>query len=265
MKNMRLLIIGLLLLGSGMVIGSAINHRPIPSVPPVVATPTGTPTLEQKQFEGPFLVTRVIDGDTIGLENGEKLRYIGIDTPETVDPRKPVQCFGKEASAKNKELVEGKRVWLQKDVTDRDKYHRLLRYVYLGDPGKIETVFVNLELVKQGFAHSYSYPPDISRQDEFVAAEKEAQEKHLGLWSSCSVKAQSEIAPSISPIVMLPSNEQNGSCVIKGNVGASGEKIYHLPGCGSYDKTAIDESRGEKWFCSESEAVAAGWRKAKNC
>ncbi|MEK7719466.1 MAG: thermonuclease family protein, partial [Bacteroidota bacterium] len=70
-----------------------------------------------------------------------------------------------------------------------------------------------------------------------------------------------------TPIPSFPSTSSNPSpdCKIKGNIGATGDKIYHLPGCGSYEKTKIDESRGEKWFCSESEAVSAGWRKAKNC
>ncbi len=124
-------------------------------------------------------VSRVVDGDTIELDNGQKVRYIGIDTPETVDPRKPVQCFGKEASKKNKELVEGKTVRLEKDVSDKDKYGRLLRYVYVGD------LFVNLELVKQGFAHSYTYPPDVKYQEEILAAEQEAREASRGLWQAC--------------------------------------------------------------------------------
>ena len=129
--------------------------------------------------DGLVRVVHVIDGDTIELEGGERIRYIGMDTPETVDPRKPVQCFGLEASRKNKELVEGKRVRLEKDITDRDRYGRLLRYVWVGD------VFVNLELVRQGFAHSYSYPPDIAHQDQFRAAEREAREANKGLWSAC--------------------------------------------------------------------------------
>ena len=124
-------------------------------------------------------VIRVVDGDTIEIEGGEKLRYIGMDTPETVDPRKSVQCFGKEASEKNKELVLGKTVRLEKDVSDRDRYGRLLRYVWVGE------IFINLELVKQGFAHSYSYPPDVKYQSQFVLVEKEAREKKLGLWSLC--------------------------------------------------------------------------------
>src|SRR3990167_7168568 len=146
-----------------------------------VAEVIGEPPTKQFDITGEFaIVKRAIDGDTVELENGEKVRYIGIDTPETLDPRKPVQCFGKNASAKNKELVEGKPVWLVKDITDKDKYGRLLRYVYLGDPTQESSTFVNLELVKQGFAHSYSYPPDIKFQEEFIQAERVARETKLG-------------------------------------------------------------------------------------
>lgn len=209
-----------------------------------------------------LLVTRVIDGDTIEVENGERIRYIGIDTPETVDPRKPVQCFGKEATEKNKELVEGKQVRLEKDITDRDRYNRLLRYVYVADTPKRSELFVNFELVKQGFAYSYTYPPDVAHQSEFIAAQEEAQEAGRGLWSTCPLSSPTPL-PSLS--ILSPSSPQSAGCLIKGNIGSTGEKIYHLPGCGSYEKTKIDESRGERWFCSEDDAVSAGWRKAKNC
>lgn len=211
-------------------------------------------TNNSESYNGSIKVVRVVDGDTIEIEGGEKVRYIGIDTPETVDPRKPVQCFGVEASKKNKEMVEGKMVRLEKDITDRDKYNRLLRYVWLDD------VFVNLELVKQGFAYSYSYPPDIKYQDQFVKAQQEAREAKKGLWNACpAVQEQTTSTPAVSPA-------SNGdSCLIKGNISTAGEKIYHLPGCGSYSKTTIEESRGEKWFCTEAEAQAAGWRKALNC
>lgn len=197
-------------------------------------------------------VVRVVDGDTIEIEGGEKVRYIGIDTPETVDPRKPVQCFGVEASKKNKELVEGKMVRLEKDITDRDKYNRLLRYIWLDD------VLVNLELVKQGFAYSYSYPPDIKYQDLFVKAQQEARDSKQGLWNACPDAEKKTVVPIVD-------SAPNGSCLIKGNISTSGEKIYHLLGCGSYSKTQIDEARGEKWFCTEAEAQTAGWRKALNC
>ncbi len=203
-------------------------------------------------------VVRVVDGDTINvLINGktEPVRYIGIDTPETVDPRKPVQCFGVEASKKNKELVEGSVVRLEKDITDRDKYNRLLRYVWLGD------VLINEKLVADGFAKSYSYPPDVKYQERFVAAEKKARENKLGLWTACT----SETTIPVSTTPQTPSVASDPSCTIKGNIGASGEKIYHLQGCGSYTKTVIDESRGEHWFCTEADAQSAGWRRALNC
>lgn len=199
-------------------------------------------------------VVRVIDGDTIEIEGEERLRYIGIDTPETVDPRKPVQCFGVEASNKNKELIEGKMVRLEKDITNRDKYNRLLRYVWVDD------TLINLELVKRGFAYSYSYPPDIKYQDLFVQAQQEARDAKRGLWDSCPA-----VTPAGTQVPASQESSSGGSCVIKGNVSALGEKIYHLPGCGSYEKTKIDEARGERWFCGESEALAAGWRKALNC
>lgn len=132
-------------------------------------------------------VVRVIDGDTIEIEGGEKVRYIGIDAPETSDLRKLVQCFGVEAFRKNKELVEGKMVRLERDVVDRDKYGRLLRYVWLAD------IFVNLELVRQGFAYSYTYPPNIKNQEQFIKAQQEARETKQGLWSSCLTNQEQSV------------------------------------------------------------------------
>lgn len=135
-----------------------------------------------KSFVGEFKVVRVIDGDTLEIAGGERVRYIGIDAPETVDPQKPVECFGPEATAKNKALVAGKTVRLEKDLTDRDKYNRLLRYVYVGE------TFINQELVRQGFALATAYSPDTKYQAELSAAQKEAQTSARGLWSVCLQK-----------------------------------------------------------------------------
>lgn len=227
----------------------------------------GSAQVLSEQTDDSFLVTRVIDGDTIEIEGGKKVRYIGIDTPESVDPRKPVECYGREASSENKRLVEGKAVRLEKDVSETDQYGRLLRYVY------VDGVLVNEYLVRQGFAYAPTYPPDVKFQDLFRQAETEARETNHGLWGGCS--------PQLSPTMKQLSNPPAGEagetivpkadrdvkqgCAIKGNISSSGEKIYHLPGCGSYEKTSIDEDRGERWFCTEEEAVSAGWRKAKNC
>lgn len=133
-------------------------------------------SISQKTF---VKVIKIIDGDTIQIEGGEKVRYIGIDTPETVDPRKPVGCFGEEASKKNKELVEGKIIKMEKDISETDRYGRLLRYVWIRD------IFVNDYLIRQGFATAATFPPDVKYEKQFREAEKEAREKGLGLWSSC--------------------------------------------------------------------------------
>ena len=151
--------------------------------------------------------------------------------------------------------MEGRIVRLEKDITDRDKYNRLLRYVWVGD------TFVNLALVQEGYAQSYSYPPDIKYQDQFVEAQRQAHEAKKGLWDRCA----GETSPAVIPPITPSQDTTNDSCVIKGNISASGEKIYHLPGCGSYVKTQIDTGRGERWFCSEKEAQTAGWRRALNC
>ncbi|MDP1722311.1 MAG: thermonuclease family protein [Candidatus Gottesmanbacteria bacterium] len=125
------------------------------------------------------VVGRVIDGDTIELTDKRKVRYIGVDTPESVDPRRTVQCFGKEAKEENARLVDGKTVRLERDISDTDKYGRLLRYVYVGE------VFVNDYLVRQGAARIDTVPPDVAHREQFLEAEREARREGRGLWGSC--------------------------------------------------------------------------------
>lgn len=123
-------------------------------------------------------INRAIDGDTIELQNGERVRYIGVNAPESVSVRRAGECFGKEAAVFNKNLVEGKVVRLEKDISDRDKYGRLLRFVYLEDG-----TLVNETLVREGYAFASAYPPDIAKQDIFLLVEKVAREEKRGLWS----------------------------------------------------------------------------------
>jgi len=125
------------------------------------------------------LVKRVVDGDTVELQDGRKVRYIGINTPETVHPNKKVECFGKEASSFNKKLVEGKVVELEKDVSEVDRYGRLLRYVY------VNGLFVNEYLVREGYANVSTFPPDVKYKDLFLEAEREARDGSKGFWSKC--------------------------------------------------------------------------------
>lgn len=372
------------------------------------------------------MVTSVVDGDTFKVEidgNIESVRIIGIDTPETVHPSKPVQCFGKEASNALKEVLDGEEVTLEKNpAEDRDKYGRLLRYV------EMDGVDIGASMIEEGFAYSYKQYPH-PRLEEYNALEKEAREENRGLWGTCNgnagefsdvssshpyiaairwgkesgvlsgypdgtfqpdrtvnraeflkivlaaddadVASASEptgfrdvnedawYAPfiryakqqgivqgypdgsfkpeqavnfaealkmayvalgisgdasasgvwyepylshaksnqvlfnnnvnvsagmsrkdvvwivwrllegssgdSVQPPVPSEEEETSDSCEIKGNISSKQEKIYHVPGCGSYNQTKIDEAAGERWFCSEQEAIDAGWRKAENC
>lgn len=131
------------------------------------------------------VVSRVIDGDTIELNNGEKVRYIGIDTPE-LDKGK--ECYAQKSAQKNTDLVLGKTVRLEKDVSERDKYQRLLRYVYITKSEDEKETFVNEILVKNGYAVVSTYPPDVKYKDLFLKAERDAREGGRGLWGECTSK-----------------------------------------------------------------------------
>lgn len=163
-----------------LLISYLISNTPLQNA---LQVPSPTPTMKVaapnfSQLEK-VLVLRVVDGDTIVIEGNKKLRYIGMNAPESVDPRRPVQCYGEEASKRNKELVEGKTITLEKDVSETDKYGRLLRYVYLNG------VMINKQLVEEGYALASSYPPDIKHQPELRLAQKNALSNHRGLWSAC--------------------------------------------------------------------------------
>lgn len=139
------------------------------------------------------VVTRVVDGDTIEVEVTDRVdgpgageaqigpeydvRLIGIDTPESVKPDSPVECFGNEASAAAKELLEGKEVRLVKDVEETDRFDRLLRYVYLGDE------MANARLVVNGYAFAYTYPPNVRHSRLLSELQHSAEANNAGLWS----------------------------------------------------------------------------------
>ena len=144
------------------------------NTPPPTATPT--PAFQRVEAQ----VVEVVDGDTIKVEvDGTvyPVRYIGIDCPETVHPSKPVQWMGPEACDSNRRLVEGKTVYLEKDVSETDQYGRLLCYVFLPDG-----TFVNAELVRLGYAQVSTYPPDVRYQDLFLEMQQEARDSGVGLW-----------------------------------------------------------------------------------
>lgn len=146
-----------------------------------------------------YSVTDVVDGDTVKISmNGTitTLRLIGMDTPETVDPRKPVQCFGKEASNKAKELLLGKKVRLEMDSSQGtlDKYGRTLAYIYRDDG-----LFYNKYMIEQGYAHEYTYNTPYKYQAEFKAAQKTAQTNQAGLWSPSTCNGDTTSSSNTPP------------------------------------------------------------------
>jgi micrococcal nuclease len=140
--------------------------------------------------DGRATVTTVIDGDTIDVEIGgrtERVRLIGIDTPETKKPDSPVECFGPEASTFTASLLPtGTEVLIERDIVGRDDYGRLLGYVHLVGADGRATTFVNLEIVEQGYAGPLTIEPNITFARDFAAAAHRAERADLGLWAACS-------------------------------------------------------------------------------
>ena len=224
-----------------------------------------------------FQVSRVIDGDTIEINYSGKaypVRYIGVDTPEVGQP------FSYEATQKNRELVEGKRVYLEKDISDTDKYGRLLCYVYF------DNLFINAELVRSGYAYVATFPPDVKYQNYFVELQSEAREAGRGLWarspSTPSIPSQNpQSSPSVPSFTapVIPTKPPATTYTPKGTtpaptyypttplanvryVGTVKSNKYHYPNC-MWAKEIHPEN--EIWFNSVTEAKAKGYVPCKVC
>lgn len=185
--------------------------------------PVETPDRASEDFYGPYPVTEVVDGDTIEVDidgDAEQVRLIGIDAPELVHPDRSPECYAQEASGRAEELIEGEEVVLLPDYTqdDRDKYGRLLRYVFLGDG-----THINLQLLEEGMAYEYTHQAPYRYLDEFVAAEEEARDNGDGLWHPDTCDGQREVETGPSP---------------EGVVKMSGSGICHAPGSTYYEATA---------------------------
>lgn len=194
-------------------------------------------------------VVEVVDGDTIRIiwEGKEKLvRYLLVDTPETNHPRLGKQPYGEEATAYNKQLIEGKEVSIEFDIGERyDDYGRLLAYVY-ADGERIQD-----KLLEQGLARvAYVFPPNTRYLEELELAEQTAKEELLGVWQYDYYVTENGFDSSRY-------DQAESDCDIKGNINREGKKIYHVPEGRYYSQT-----NPEEWFCSEKEAEAAGFRKS---
>ena len=174
---------------------TAEQQHPVTTTPATTTTTDAGPPPPAIPAGDDTTVESVTDGDTIRVTGGVRVRLIGIDTPETVDPRTSVQCFGPEASARMKAtLPTGTRVRLVYDVERLDRYGRTLAYVYRASDGD----FVNAAMVRDGYASAYTVPPNVAHADEFVALQREARDANRGLWGACPVGAPAP-APAAPP------------------------------------------------------------------
>ncbi len=198
-------------------------------------------------------VVDVIDGDTIKVRlNGaiETVRYLGVDTPE-LKARDPQP--GKTAMKWNREKVGGKTIWLYSGNRDRDDYGRLLRLVMADD------VFINSTLIREGLATSFNRPHDAVCAQQFTADMLYAYQNRLGIWQGMDDITGVQTDERCPEGCILPPN----GCTIKGNINASDDYIYHLPGSEDYADVRIEADRGERWFCTLEEAIRNGWRPAR--
>jgi micrococcal nuclease len=206
----------------------------------------------------PVQVLDVVDGDTIKVEvdgKSETVRFLLVDTPESVHPNKPVQPFSKEASKHTEGMLSGSDVELELGIGERDKYGRLLAYVYADDKS------VQKSLLEKGFARvAYVFEPNIKYVDDYEKIQKQAQKEGIGIWSLENYSQEDGyISEEASKEADDPIEETADSkCTIKGNINSSGEKIYHVEKSRYYKIT-----KPEEWFCSEQEAKDAGFRKSQ--
>jgi micrococcal nuclease len=234
-------------------------------------------TTDTEPAQGKFFficrVVEVIDGDTVKIDTGEKVRYIGIDTPEKGE------LFYKECKKKNEELVLGKEVGLERDISITDKYGRLLAYVWVGD------LMVNSEMVRTGYAHAYTYPPDVKYSDLFVELEREARENEYGLWAEPETTSSTEqttttiastnttiaattatiattTTTTIATTTTTTTQPQTEPQPQGQYVGSIKSDVFHYPSCFYVDRIKPENII---WFSSREDAFAHGYRPCKKC
>jgi len=223
-----------------------------------------TTDLEQPNFETrEHRITSVIDGDTLKIKTGtlktRKVRLIGINAPEKGE------CYFDESKEALIQITESEIINIEKDISGLDKYNRLLRYIVaINDDPEEDNIQVNYYMIRNGFAFYQSSSPDNRYRDLFITAQRQAKEDNLGLWKDCDYEEQvSEEAAALREQSTKPTDPD---CIIKGNISDAGYgKTYLLPGCDNYNRTIVDTRKGEAYFCTEQEALDAGFRKATNC
>lgn len=183
-------------------------------------------------------VIEVKDGDTIRLENQETIRLIGIDTPELGQGQTEDECYAEKAKKEAEALLLGKKVRLELDQNKMDHFGRTLAYVYL------DNLFVNEKLLQQGTGKYFMDTVNTKYSSLFIAAADQAHGQKTGLWQEC--------AP-----------DPKLGCQIKGNIDRLDHRWYHLASFRHYQQTDVNLKNGDQWFCTEAEAIKAGFEKAR--
>jgi micrococcal nuclease len=191
------------------------------------------PELLDREYEI-TVIKRIVDGDTFVTSSGQKVRMIGVNTPEVFGE---AEYYGQEASNFSKQQLVGQTVYLFKDVSDTDKYDRWLRFVFI----KEDPIMFNETLIMEGYANTMSLSPDVLLTKKFSLLKREAQDDRIGLWSTA------DSADSLSC----------DDPKIKGNINSRNEKIFHIPGGEQYNAT-----NAEVMFCTNEEAKDSGFRQA---
>ncbi|MFH1890530.1 MAG: thermonuclease family protein, partial [Candidatus Kuenenbacteria bacterium] len=171
------------------------------------------------------------------------------------------ECYYEESRQALIDLIQGKYVRLIKDISEQDKYDRLLRYVILpSDDPKVDDILVDKYLAQNGYARYMPSPPNNQYRDLISSAMWQAYDNKLGMWGACEYK------PDNINKRQQDSAPENADCIIKANISEKGfGKTYLIPGCDNYNSVKIDTQKGEQYFCTEKEAQDAGFRKATNC
>ncbi len=240
---LAVLLILLFAAGCGNPSAPAADPDPVSQTPSINESPTPPQqeSLSTAVDTVPVTVTRVVDGDTIEVALGgktEKIRLIGVDTPETVHPTRGEEPYGREASNFTKTRLDGNQIGLEFDVEERDRYGRLLAYVWLGD------VLFNEVLVFEGYAQVATYPPNVKYVDRFTVAQKAAREANRGLWG------------------INPTTPEQPAATTGQYVGSLKSDKYHHPGCRHAQSIAAEN---EIWFQSKAQAVAASYKPCGVC
>jgi len=209
-------------------------------------SPSTAPALELDSV----MVTKIIDGDTIEINYETRVRLLGVDAPEKE------KCYYQEAKDALEDLVLEKEVKLEKDISETDKFNRLLRYVFLASSDRLSNdLFVNEYLAQQGYVRALSVEPDHKYRALLVAAQGQARINQQGIWTECLEQMSEE------ELKQMGDPPPDPNCIIKGNISIKG-RIYFMPDSALYEQVKINLGRGEKYFCTEGEAQDAGFRKS---